>query len=456
MKKIYLLLGIALGLCSCGGNTITTSNSSSSNVEEQTTLNIIGPNEVSIGDVVKYTVEPNIDVSFQSSDDLVLSINGRGEATTFKEGQVTITATSKEDANVKGTLNVKVNPAKMQLPNDYLGITELINKAKELESSASEISMETIKTDLKETRLQNVKLYDGNFYIETIDDEYTNHSGYTHEITTVFNGVYQNNYYEIHDGNIGSYVIKQKIVDENAVRDNNEILESDAIKKGTNPSYVSAFTYDIYSLWGARTLDLKIDGEVTNEGMTLTLSNIYLFCWADGVTNESTYYETTLKFDNDGFLYEGIYQEIEYQENQYDTKINDFVEDAEIKDTKTVTFNAKKGVKFASNTSNILPTDYFVSSVTKANYAIDVHVNDLILVRNVELVEYEGAKALDIDEIKIIDVINDDDKILLSKDAFSGQYMAMQEGTAYLLCQMTYSNDVQFLVEIVILPKEGA
>lgn len=440
MKKIYLILGLALGVVSCGpksntGDTIST-------------FSIVGKTSLEVGEVYKYTVEPNIDVTFESSDDLILTINSKGEATAFKEGTVTITATAKNDSSLKANLYVSVG-IQLSIPKDSLGLIELINRASKLESNNKDVSIERTSSSINLLSKQSAKLYN-DFYIEKIDESYKNYSGEINENATNFNGIYGNYYYSVSDSNKTSYGIKRKIVDVNPV--DLEILRSEAKTKGNNPYYVSKFYDKFASTWGPRTKDLKITGQKDEKGnLSLSVSSIYLFLWADGISNDSAYYESSLFFASDGLLLNASFKETSYEENQYDAKTNKFVENAKVKETETIKYEATRGNKYDNNKADFNPEDYFVKSVTKANYNGDVHIGDYISSKNISLETYEGSKAVDTKDFVIVSVKNPTDQVVITKDTNLSNYVAVSSGKAYLTCQMTYSSDVKFVVEVNVL-----
>ena len=103
MKSKGILLCIGLLLCGCNNSDI----SSSTSLNENITYSINGPTEMSVGDVVLYTINYSENVRWSSSDSLVIDINSKGEAVSYKEGTVLISAS---DANndVLASLNVTV------------------------------------------------------------------------------------------------------------------------------------------------------------------------------------------------------------------------------------------------------------------------------------------------------------------------------------------------------------
>lgn len=86
-----------------------------------TKITINGQTEVNVGDSVNLTiaVEPSdaIDtVTWSSSNEAVATISNRGALKALSEGEVTVTATSTIDTNVKGEITIKVNKADIPDP----------------------------------------------------------------------------------------------------------------------------------------------------------------------------------------------------------------------------------------------------------------------------------------------------------------------------------------------------
>ncbi len=442
MKKLCVLFSIVLLLGSCNNNqNIGSENTSISE------FNIIGPETLNVGQIAKYEVSSEMEVNFESSDELVLSINSRGEAIAYKVGEVEITATV-INSTLTASLKVEVKD-EMAIPHNQLELTQLFNQALNLEGDANEFYLETKASNIKQDLKRSAKMYKDHFYLETLEEKYENYSGKHEEHSTKFDGISGDYYYQVIDSDVTGYGIKRKLVDANP--STYDILRSEAEKRGDSPSYISSFYNELVSMWEARTLTLEINGEKDDDGFTLNLKNIYLFVWADEVSNDSRLYEAELKFNNDGFFKEGSLKKTYYDENQYDVSSKSFVENPVVSKTESYAFKAIRGEKYNSSDIDFNPSEYFVTSVTVANYEGDVHVGDRIRTDYISLVEYEGEKSLDTKNFNIVGIQNPPDQVVIMEDSDNIGYVAMSSGIAYIKCQMIFSPEVIFFVEVEVL-----
>lgn len=447
-KLLYILLCLFVVGCNTQNSTPNKNTNSSSHSSIITGI-INGPTSIAVGDLVTYKLDSNQQVSWESTDALILNINSKGEAIAFKEGSVTIIARD-TNSNVIASLNVTVEN-KVNLPTSELELSNLFQTAISLEKEGSTYHLKRLSSEIEQTYTQEAKIYD-DFYINETEDIYTNHTGSHHEITTEYKGIKDGYYYDISDSNENSYGIKRKIVNNNATE--YEILESEAKERIVGPRFINQFYTRLSDMWGARTLDLSIVVEELEDSFKLHLKNTYLFVWYDGISNDSRLLEATLEFANDGFFLSGHFKETEYIEHQYDVAKNDWIDNPQVKDTEEYLFSAVRGEKHDSTEVEINPKEYFVTSVTEARYTMPVVVGDYINTNYITLVNYEGDKSIDIDYFTITGIQNDDNLVCIVKDTTNGGYIAISEGTAYLVCQMSYSPEVVFLVEIEVLGVE--
>lgn len=454
MKNKLIYLGLCLSLVACGGNNSTSklnspsSNSSSLNNDSVITGIIEGPTLIGVGDLVVYTLNSSstAKINWESSDRSVLEINSKGEAIAWKEGFVVISALDANN-NVISLMEVTVEN-KINYPTNEMELYNLLTSSMELEHEASDIKIEKKSSSISQVYSKTVKVYD-DFYISLIDDEYNNHTGYNHEISTNYYGIKDGYFYDISDSSAISYGIKRKIVKANPT--DYEIVESQALERIQDPNCINLFVSYLADIWGARTLGLNIEVEEKDDSFVLKLSNTYLFVWADGVSNDSKYYEATLEFSNDCFLLNGYFKATTYIDNQYNVSENKFFDNPEIKETQEYKFVATRGAKHNNSENTFIPEEYFVTSVTKAKYNDSLIVGSRINVDKIELEEYEGSKSLDYTNILIKGIQNDGDNVVVAEDTSTGGYVCISSGTAYLVCQMMYSPEVIFLVEIEVM-----
>lgn len=453
MKKRYLIALLPL-LVACGGQTGTSENfpvEKPSETTPVTDFKIVGPESVAVGDVVTYKVDKDISVDWSSSDVDVLEINSKGEAVTYKEGQVTITAKDK-NSEQKATFDVKVENT-LTIPNDEMGMSQLFQTIYEKEMLANEFSFRQTDTDIKQEQTRNAKMYDANFFVEEYEDKYENYSGQHHDIETRFKGIDENYYTEVVESNKKGLALRMKIVDENP--SNIQITREDAIKRASQVGYASSFYTKLSDMWTSeRTLDLSIVSEKTEDGFKLQLNNYYLFIWANGTSNDCRGYEATLDVAADGFLKSAKFTTITYEDSQWDVSNNKLKDDAVVRDTETIEYAAIRGDKYPASSSTFHPEEYFVTSVSKAVYQSDapVKVGDNILRNNIVIEEYQGPKALDLAYFNITSVEKVDEKDVVAYDPITGQYTAIGVGKAKLVCQMIMSEDVTFTVDINVEP----
>lgn len=454
MKNKLIYLGVCLSLVACGGNSSTSmpknpsnNSNSSSNISVITGV-IDGPNSIGVGDLVVYTLDSSsiTKINWVSSDNSILEINSKGEAIAWKEGVVLISALDANN-NVIAVMEVTIEN-KINYPTNEMELYNLLTSSMDLEHEASDIVIEKKSSSISQVYSKNVKVFD-DFFISYIDDEYNNHTGYNHEISTNFYGIKDGYFYDISDSNAISYGIKRKIVKANPT--DYEIVETQALERVQDPNCINLFVSYLSDIWGARTLGLNIEVEEKDNSFILKLSNTYLFVWADGVSNDSKYYEASLEFSNDGFLLNGYFKATTYIDNQYNVSQNSFYDNPEVKETQEYKFIATRGEKHVINENTFVPEEYFVTSVTKAKYTSPLNVGSKINVDKIELEEYEGINSLDCNNILIKGIQNDGDNVVITEDTTTGGYVCVSSGTAYLVCQMMYSPDVVFLVEVEVM-----
>lgn len=443
MKSKGILLCIGLLLCGCNNSDI----SSSTSLNENITYSINGPTEMNVGDVVLYTINYSENVRWSSSDSLVIDINSKGEAVSYKEGTVLISAS---DANndVLASLNVTVIN-KLSYPKNELDMASLFNNAIELEKETSKSKLLVTSSSIKQTYTQEAIMYE-DFYINVKKDEYTNYSGYHNDQSIDFVGVKGDYFYDISDSNASPYGIKREIVTSNPT--DYEILKSEAEKRAESPRFIYYFYSKLVDLWGARTLDLNIECSDTKDGFKVNLSNTYLFVWANGVDNDSSYYEAELCFNHDGNFLNGTFKNTTYEDSQYDVENKNWKDNPKVKNIETCTYEATLGSKKPNSEATMLPEEYFVTSVTLASYEpiSPLEVGSRIINDYIVLKEYEGSKALDTRNILIKGIKNDGSEVVIMEDTLNGGYEVVNKGRAYLICQMMYSSEIAFLVEIVV------
>lgn len=443
MKNKCIFLCLSLLLCGCNNEISTSINSSSS----EYVISIQGPSFMNVGEVALFSINYDSEVIWESSDSLIIEINSKGEAVSFKEGKVIISAKNKE-MKILATLDVEVG-YKVSYPKNELDLINLFNKAIELENEISTSKLTIILSEIEQTYTQEVEMYE-DFYINVTNDEYTNYSGYHNEKSIDFVGIKGDYFYDISDGNVNSYGIKRKIVNSNAT--DYEILELEAKKRSQSPRFISSFYNKLADSWGGRTLDINIKCSDTQDGFKVELSNTYLFVWANGIDNDSKYYSAELFFNNAGNFLNGTFELKVYEESQYDVKNNKWKENAKIKSIEVCQYESVLGVKKNNNEANLVPEDYFVKSVTYATYETTspLKIGDRIIRDNIVLKEYEGSKAVDTKNILIKGIKNSSEEVVIVEDTLNGGYVIMNTGKAYLICQMMYSSDVTFLVEITV------
>lgn len=441
MNNKALLLCIGLCLFGCNKNNVSTESSSSS---VNVTYLISGPTYMNVGEVAMYTINYEGEINWTSSDPLVLEINSRGEAVTYTEGDVTISAYS--SMSLIASLEVEVGN-KIARPTNEVDLASLFNNAMDLEQDISSAKLTITKSDIQEIYTQEVTMYQ-DFYINISEDEYTNYKGYHHEESETFVGIKNGYFYDVDISSEASYAIKRKVVKSNPT--DYEILESEAIKRASTPRFVYSFYSKVCEMWGGRTLDLKIEVTEEKDGFKVKLSNTYLFLWANGIDNDSKCYDAELHFSDDGHLISGEYKLTTYAESQYDASKNTWKDDAIITSVEACKYEAKYEEKKANSEATIIPEEYFVTKVIKASYVSEkpLEVGNRIISDNIVLEEYEGPKAIDVNNVIIKGIKNDGNQVVIIEDTLNGGYEIINTGRAYLICQMMYSSDVTFLVEI--------
>ena len=439
MKKLYisLLIGMmGLSLSSCGEN--------SSSIVNQS---IEGPSHVNVGDVVKYKFNSSESYFWNSSDESILEIANNGEAVAFKEGKVNVFVTN-QNKDILSTLEVVVEN-RITVPTTSLEISNLFGVCIDLEKEVINSTLEINDTYIHQTRTEKAEMYT-NFYTIDIEDHYENYAGKFDEKYTEYRGIKDGYYYDLSLKDQASYAIKRKIVDSNQT--DYEILRSEAEGRLVSPRFVNSFYSKLATMWGPRTLDLKITSETRENGFVLNLENTYLFKWANGVDNDSKYYQATLHFSNDGFFLNGEFKEVTYAQSQYDVESSSWKENAVIDYQYDIKYSAVRGEKTIGE-NIIIPEDYFVQEVTLASYEPEtpLTVGGRINSDYIVLKEYQKPSAIDINNILILDVKNEPSKTVIIKDEVNGGYVAVSSGTCHLLCQMMYSSEVTFLVEVTVL-----
>lgn len=408
-------------------------------------FSIVGPKEIFPNEVIQYSLnDTSLEATWESEDSNILSITQSGLATAHNEGDTTIYAiTSKGTASV----NISVRRRKI-LPSNFDELQEILNYAIDMESEASDVSYR-IEKPYSETKKisRTVTVYENSYLSKTLEESDT-----TTENTSEYVGIKNDYFYSLSLSESYSVGLKKKIVEDgDGIITNGEIDVEEAKERSTNPGYLQYFYYAIKPMWSESTTNTPVfKTHESKNGFEVEISSSSLHVYGDKVGNDYTEYTLFLSFSDNGFLTHGSYSIINYASGQYDVDKGKLKDNPKIASEEDALYTATQAPFYEDSNCEIDPEDYFVSKVNKAVYKNELGVGDYIYEKNILLKDYESELSLDVDSVKIesIESLDGEDCVTMSE---YGYYQAVKEGNILLHCQMSYSSDVTFDVEVTIV-----
>lgn len=425
LKNKFLII-LPLILASC--NSINNSND---------VVEIKGNLQMEVNTTQQLTLSKEIDnVIWSSSNDFIARVKN-GLVTAYNVGNVTINAKYDDkvasfDIEVIKSLNI----------NSLNGLISILNENKNNEVNYQEIHY--IEQANKSNTEEKLYRFNNNYYIDKKENYVTALGQQVIDNSQEFYGEYNKYCYDLNIGN-NSYVSKKKIVEGNAK--DNEISKENLNNKLNQSIYLNRFITkfsDSYTGY-VDTKDIIVESVIDKEIKT----NYFSFSkhvWDNKINCDYKTYTSNFIFDLDGKLKSIDYQFKNYGDDQYNIELNKLNDDAEVKEYSSIKIEFLN--ENSLSTSPLIPTNYFINEIKEAIYQTNIKVGDILVNKNVKAKSFIPNTALDYDNIEIYDVINPNDKVVISYD--NGIYTASSQGEATLKIRMKNSLDVTYLLKVEV------
>lgn len=425
LKNKFLII-LPLILASC--NPINNSND---------VVEIKGNLQMEVNTTQQLTLSKEIDnVIWSSSNDFIARVKN-GLVTAYNVGNVTINAKYDDkvasfDIEVIKSLNI----------NSLNGLISILNENKNNEVNYQEIHY--IEQANKSNTEEKLYRFNNNYYVDKKENYVTALGQQVIDNSQEFYGEYNKYCYDLNIGN-NSYVSKKKIVEENAK--DNEISKENLNNKLNQSIYLNRFITkfsDSYTGY-VDTKDIIVESVIDKEIKT----NYFSFSkhvWDNKINCDYKTYTSDFIFDLDGKLKSIDYQFKNYGDDQYNIELNKLNDDAEVKEYSSIKIEFLN--ENSLSTSPLIPTNYFINEIKEAIYQTNIKVGDILVNKNVKATSFIPNTALDYDNIEIYDVINPNDKVVISYD--NGIYTASSQGEATLKIRMKNSLDVTYLLKVEV------
>lgn len=423
-NKIFIILPLLLASC----NPVNNSND---------IVEIHGNLQMEINTTQQLTLSKEIDnVIWSSSNDFIARVKN-GLVTAYNVGNVTINAKYDDkvasfDIEVIKSLNI----------NSLNGLISILNENKNNEVNYQEIHY-TEQANKSNTE-EKLYRFNNNYYVDKKENYVTALGQQVIDNSQEFYGEYNKYCYDLNIGN-NSYVSKKKIVEENAK--DNEISKENLNNKLNQSIYLNRFITkfsDSYTGY-VDTKDIIVESVIDKEIKT----NYFSFSkhvWDNKINCDYKTYTSNFIFDLDGKLKSIDYQFKNYGDDQYNIELNKLNDDAEVKEYSSIKIEFLN--ENSLSTSPLIPTNYFINEIKEAIYQTNIKVGDILVNKNVKATSFIPNTALDYDNIEIYDVINPNDKVVISYD--NGIYTASSQGEATLKIRMKNSLDVTYLLKVEV------
>lgn len=423
-NKIFIILPLLLASC----NPINNSND---------IVEIHGNLQMEVNSTQQLTLSKEIDnVIWSSSNDFIARVKN-GLVTAYNVGNVTINAKYDDkvasfDIEVIKSLNI----------NSLNGLISILNENKNNEVNYQEIHY-TEQANKSNTE-EKLYRFNNNYYVDKKENYVTALGQQVIDNSQEFYGEYNKYCYDLNIGN-NSYVSKKKIVEENAK--DNEISKENLNNKLNQSIYLNRFITkfsDSYTGY-VDTKDIIVESVIDKEIKT----NYFSFSkhvWDNKINCDYKTYTSNFIFDLDGKLKSIDYQFKNYGDDQYNIELNKLNDDAEVKEYSSIKIEFLN--ENSLSTSPLIPTNYFINEIKEAIYQTNIKVGDILVNKNVKATSFIPNTALDYDNIEIYDVINPNDKVVISYD--NGIYTASSQGEATLKIRMKNSLDVTYLLKVEV------
>ncbi len=400
-------------------------------------VEIKGNLQMEINTTQQLTLSKDIDnVIWSSSNDFIARVKN-GLVTAYNVGNVTINAKYDDkvasfDIEVIKSLNI----------NSLNGLISILNENKNNEVNYQEIHY-TEQANKSNTE-EKLYRFNNNYYVDKKENYLTALGQQVIDNSQEFYGEYNKYCYDLNIGN-NSYVSKKKIVEENAK--DNEISKDNLNNKLNQSIYLNRFITkfsDSYTGY-VDTKDIIVESVIDKEIKT----NYFSFSkhvWDNKINCDYKTYTSNFIFDLDGKLKSINYQFKNYGDDQYNIELNKLNDDAEVKEYSYIKIEFLN--ENSLSTSPLIPTNYFINEIKEAIYQTNIKVGDILVNKNVKATSFIPNTALDYGNIEIYDVINPNDKVVISYD--NGIYTASSQGEATLKIRMKNSLDVTYLLKVEV------
>ncbi len=423
-NKIFIILPLLLASC----NPVNNSND---------IVEIQGNLQMEVNSTQQLTLSKEIDnVIWSSSNDFIARVKN-GLVTAYNVGNVIIEA--KYDDKV-ASFNIEV--IKSLNINSLNSLLSFLNENKNDEVSYQEIHyVEQTNKGNTEEKLYRFNNY---YYIDKKENYVTALGQPVKKNSQEFYGEYNSYCYDLSIGN-NSYVSKKKIVETNA--QDNEINKDDLNNKLNQSIYLNRFLTKFNESYTGYvdTKDIIVESVIGKDVKT-KYTSFSKHVWDNKVNCDYKTFTSNFVFDLNGKLKSIDYQFNNYGDDQYNIELNKLNDDAKVKEYSSIKIEFLN--ENSLSTSPLIPTNYFINEIKEAIYQTNIKVGDILVNKNVKATSFIPNTALDYDNIEIYDVINPNDKVVISYD--NGIYTASSQGEATLKIRMKNSLDVTYSLKVEV------
>lgn len=479
MKKKNLLglasIVLLMSLTACqqtsikpNDSTTQTSPSADSNIKA-TKLEITGNSSMQVGEektleVVATPSDAKLDLSFTSSARLIASVNSTtGVVKADAEGQATITVTDKI-SSLTSTFDITVTKAIEPITSFTELSSRISNVWAESEKEAGKISLIRSKTDTGSmayngTKTSEYSHYENKTIVEHTVEKYTN---WNHQATT--EAIYvikqydeaSSSFFNITlnddkepDSKETSSASKYDVVDGSA-SPASQYTKEQAEEESSSPDVIRSSNSTIFSPAFSKINQKPSFSTEEENGLTVTKgTGSYLLKYAEGTGNDYSYYSVTAKAKGNQ-LVSFEYEEKTYESGSYDVQNDKLKDNAVVKSTDSVKYEATFGGLLPKEELEFKPNDYFMRKITEAKYKEDntASIGSTIFANDFKATVFEPETALDSSNLTIKSLENEQGKLVVEEK--NGTYTAKQAGNATFTLASKYYPSVTFKVTITV------
>lgn len=426
----------------------STDSSSSSPVVEvkTTTLDLKGPSVLALSDSaqleVAYDAGATVTLSFESSDDTVLSVGSDGLVQGLKVGSATVTVTDSL-SGLKDTLTIAVveGVPELQTLDDVKQF--LTDRSAALESSIGKIQVKETSTGGYYGDTETVTTYSkyGENFIMSEE------LGGEEKDTSIY--AIKNNY--LYNVEFGSYdYVSKRAIAQGETAASDEVTLAEAKEDVADMDVTSDLLYSLPASYSLTAFDVSTSKD--GEDVLVTGQGYYLRVWANNENADYTDYSLSIRLSGAGLLKSFTFLSQEYSDSSYDVIGQKLKEDATVETTEKTEYEILDPYVLDEKDIPYDVDDYFMTEITGAGLknGNTIAVGDSIAAYDIEVTGYLPSTALDHGDFQIKKVENEAGKMVLKYDSYWEEYEAIGAGKATITIAADNDPNVTYAIEITV------